>query len=160
MRRLILIRHAKSAWNEPGLSDFERKLAPRGRKAAQWIGDVLREAGWVPDLVLCSPADRTRETLALADLDVPVRFEQDIYERMSDDFIDIIRSTGGEAPVLALIGHNTGMETTALLLAEDDVDFGGYPTGAIAVLDFAIDDWAELAEGSGKVVAFRWPREG
>ncbi|MGV3490924.1 MAG: SixA phosphatase family protein [Devosia sp.] len=160
MRRLILIRHAKSDWGTPGLPDHERPLAPRGQRAAGWIGDVLRVEGWVPDAVLCSTALRTRQTLELAGLDVPVSFERDIYDAMSDDFIDIIRTKGGDAPVLGLIGHNTGMETTALLLAEDEVDFGGYPTGAVAVLDFDIASWAELQEGTGKVVAFRWPRGG
>ena len=160
MRRLILIRHAKSDWATDGLADHDRPLAPRGRRAAAWIGETLRTEGWLPDAVLCSTALRTRQTLELANIHAPIRFEREIYDRMSGDFVDIIRRKGGSTPTLALIGHNTGMETTALLLAEDDADFGGYPTGAIAVLDFAIDDWSLLEEGSGRVVAFRQPRKG
>jgi phosphohistidine phosphatase len=86
-------------------------------------------------------------------------FLRDIYEHMTGDFVDIIRRFGGDVPTLGLVGHNTGMETTALLLAGDDADFGGYPTGAITVMDFALDSWPQLAEGSGRIVAFRRPRD-
>jgi phosphohistidine phosphatase len=160
MRRLILIRHAKSDWGSETLTDHERPLAPRGRRAAAWIGDTLRAAGWVPDAVLSSTARRTRETLELSGIAAPARFERAIYEHMSGDFVDIIRTMGGDAPVLALIGHNSAMETTALLLVEDDADFGGYPTGAIAVMDFPIERWSDLDQGTGRIVAFRKPRDG
>ena len=157
MRRLLLIRHAKSDWAKAGLADQDRPLAPRGRRAALWIGDTLRAEGWLPDAILCSTALRTRQTLELANIHAPVRFLREIYDAMSGDFVDIIRRQGGSAPNVALIGHNTGMETTAVMLAKGDADFGGYPTGASTVMDFAIDDWSLLAEGSGKVVAFRPP---
>jgi phosphohistidine phosphatase len=160
MLRLILIRHAKSAWGADGQEDHERQLAPRGVKASRWIADTLRAESWLPDLVLCSTAVRTRQTLEISGIDAPTRFVRDIYDRMSGDFVDIIRRMGGEAATLALIGHNTGMETTARLLAEDGADFGGYPTGAIAVMDFAIERWSELEAGTGRIVAFRRPREG
>ena len=157
MRRLILIRHAKSAWDGPNLSDHDRPLAPRGRRGAAWIGETLRAQGWVPDAVLCSTAMRTRQTLELAEIAAPVTFDREIYDLRDEDFVDLIRRKGGTVPMLALVGHNTAMERTALLLAEDDADFGGYPTGAIAVIDFAIDDWSDLREGSGRVEAFRRP---
>lgn len=160
MLRLILIRHAKSDWSADDQEDHERQLAPRGVKASRWIGDTLRAEGWLPDLVLCSTAVRTRQTLEVAGIAAPARFVREIYDSMSGDFVDIIRRMGGEARKLALVGHNTGMDTTALLLAEDDADFGGYPTGAIAVMDFAIERWSELEEGSGRILAFRRPREG
>lgn len=157
MRRLILIRHAKSAWDSPNLSDHDRTLAPRGRRGAAWIGETLRTHSWLPDAVLCSTAVRTRQTVELAEITAPVTFDREIYDLRDDDFIDLIRRKGGAVPVLALVGHNMAMERTALLLAEDDADFGGYPTGAIAVLDFAIEDWSELSEGSGRIEAFRRP---
>jgi len=160
MLRLILIRHAKSGWDNPELADHDRPLAPRGRKAAVWLGDTLRTEGWVPDLILCSTALRTRETVELAALGVETRFERAIYDHMGDDFVDIIRTGGGVAPVLALVGHNSGMDTTGLLLAEDDTDFGGFVTGAFAVFDFHIDRWSELRQGTGRLVAFREPRKG
>lgn len=157
MLRLILIRHAKSAWGDPDLADFDRPLAPRGRRAAVWIGETLRSEGWLPDAVLCSPAARTRETLAISGIDAPTRFDRDIYDSMGSDFVDVIRAKGGSARTLALVGHNSAMETTALLLAEDDIDLGGYPTGAIAVMDFEIEGWSALEEGTGRIVAFRRP---
>ncbi len=79
---------------------------------------------------------------------------------MGSDFVDVIRTKGGSARTLALVGHNSAMETTALLLAEDAVDFGGYPTGAIAVMDFEIEGWSALEEGTGRVIAFRRPPKG
>ena len=160
MRRLILIRHAKSSWTASGGDDHDRPLAPRGERASRWIGEVLRAEGWLPDLVLCSTARRTRQTFELAAIDAPVRSLRGIYDAMAGDFAGIIRKHGDEARTLALIGHNTGMEATALKLAEGVADFGGYPTGAIAVMDFAIDDWKDLADHTGRLVAFRRPREG
>lgn len=160
MLRLILIRHAKSDWNSPDRDDFDRPLAPRGRNAARWIGKTLRGESWTPDLVLCSPAARTRETLTLSGIAAPVRFAREIYDLMDDDFVDLIRSTGGSAATLALIGHNNAMETTALMLCSDRMDFGGFPTGAIAVLDFEATAWIALAAGTGQLVAFcRPPRQ-
>lgn len=160
MLRLILVRHAKSDWSAHGLDDHERQLAPRGVKASRWIGDTMRAEGWLPDLILCSTALRTRQTLELSGLQAPTRFVRDIYDSMSGDFLDVIRRWGGDARTLALVGHNTGMETTARLLAEDDADFGGYPTGGIAVMDFAIERWSALEEGSGRLLAFRRPKGG
>lgn len=160
MRRLILIRHAKSDRGAEGVSDHDRPLARRGEKAAEWIGETLRDEEWLPDLVLCSSSVRTRQTLELSGIQADVQLLREIYDNMSRDFVEIIRRHGGEAQTLALIGHNTGMETTAQKLADDDADLYGYPTGAIAVLDFDIEDWSELAEGTGRLVAFRQPRDG
>lgn len=157
MQRLILIRHAKSAWDAPSLDDFDRPLAPRGRAEARWIGETLRQEGWSPDLILCSPAVRTRETLSLAALTAPTAFVRDIYDRMSGDFLEVIRTNGGAARALMLVGHNNAMDATALALCSGRVDFGGFPTGAIAVLDFEAGDWTGLAEGAGRLVAFCRP---
>lgn len=160
MLRLILIRHAKSAWDTPELDDFARTLAPRGRAEARWVGDTMRREGWTPDLVLCSPAARTRETLSLSGITAPVQFVQEIYDLMGADFVDLIRSRGGTARSLALVGHNNAIDTTALALCGGRMDFGGFPTGAVVVLDFDATDWMSVAAGSGQLVAFcRPPRQ-
>lgn len=160
MLRLILIRHAKSAWTAPELDDFDRPLAPRGRVAARWIGDTMRREGWTPDLVLCSAAARTRETLSLAAISAPVQFLHEIYDLMGADLVDLIRSRGGAARSLALVGHNTAMDTTALKLCGGRMDFGGFPTGGVVVMDFAAPNWTSLAEGTGQLIAFcRPPRQ-
>ena len=160
MLRLILIRHAKSAWDAPDLDDFSRPLAPRGRAAARWVGETMRREGWTPDLVLCSAASRTRETFALSGIEAPVEFLQEIYDLMGADFVDLLRSRGGSARSLAFIGHNNAMDATALALCSGRMEFGGFPTGAVVVLDFAVADWSDLAEGTGQLVAFcRPPRQ-
>lgn len=154
MLRLILVRHAKAA---AGLADFDRPLAPRGQREARWVGETLRAEGWLPDLVLCSSALRTRQTLALSEVAAPTVFEREIYDLMDEDFVDCVRRRGGAAARLALVGHNSAINTTAQLLASEAVEFGGYPPAAIAVLDFAIDDWSALARRTGALVAFRAP---
>lgn len=160
MPRLILIRHAKSAWNAPELGDFARPLAARGRMEARWIGETMRKEGWTPDLVLCSPAMRTRETLSLSGITAPAQFLQEIYDLMGEDFVDLIRTNGGAARSLALVGHNNAIDATALALCSGRMDFGGFPTGAVVVLDFAAPDWAGLSEATGQLVAFcRPPRQ-
>ena len=160
MLRLILVRHAKSALDSPELDDFARPLAPRGRAEARWLGETMRREGWTPDLVLCSPAARTRETLRLSGSTAPVQFVQEIYDLMGTDFIDLIRTNGGTVQSLALVGHNNAIDATALALCGGRMDFGGFPTGAIVVLDFEASDWMDLAQGTGQLVAFcRPPRQ-
>ncbi len=109
MLRLILIRHAKSAWDDPGLADFDRPLAPRGRRAAQWIGETLRGENWMPSRVLCSTAQRTRETVALAEIDGNAVYDRDIYDLMDQDFLSVIRKSGGTESALALVGTLCGI---------------------------------------------------
>ncbi len=114
----------------------------------------------MPSRVLCSTAQRTRETVALAEIDGNAVYDRDIYDLMDQDFLSVIRKSGGTESALALVGHNTAMETTANLLTADEAEFGGYPTGAIAVLDFDFERWADVRPGSGRLVAFRRPPRG
>ncbi len=166
MLRLVLVRHAKSSWDEPALADVDRPLAPRGRTAAAWIGETLESQGWMPDRVLCSPARRTRETLELALLGSrpagEIVYDQELYERREGDYVEVIAGAGQQAGVLMLVGHNPAMASTtaALVDAEGRATLdpsAGFPTGAIAVMDFDIVDWAEVATGTGRVVAFLPP---
>lgn len=159
MLRLILVRHAKSAWTDVSLIDFDRPLAPRGRRAALWIGQTVAERGWSPSRIVCSPAARTRETLDLSAMGqgCEVIYDPEVYERRDWDYLDLIRTQGGASPVLMIVGHNSATDTTASLLAEDGTDLGGFATGAIAVFDLDIAAWAELAEGAGRIVAYLQP---
>lgn len=168
MRRLILLRHTKSDW-PAGLVDRDRPLAARGRRAAPLMGRLLVERGHVPDKVVVSPAVRTVETWALASaglLRLPAA-EQDarIYEAPAYALANVIRETDEEVGTLLLVGHNPGIETLASeLIAHGPKDqrqrlARKYPTGGLAVIDCAIDNWRDLAPGCGTLVAFTVPRD-
>lgn len=156
MLKLVLVRHAKSDWGDAGLSDFHRPLAPRGRRAAEWLGRVFEEDGIAPELIVCSPAVRTQQTLQRSGLRGEVRLEPRVYDQRDGDYVDLIREVGGVASPLVFIGHNSATAVTAALLAGGDamVDF---PTAAFAVIDFAISDWSEVAAGQGRLVEYRVP---
>lgn len=165
MRRLLLLRHAKSSWADPGVRDHDRPLNARGRKAAAAVGAYLRDHALVPELVLCSPAVRTCETLARLDLpgSVAVRVEADLYLAHPDAVLDLIHAVDDAVTALMVVGHNPTTHEVALDLAgHGDPDAlrnlaAQYPTGALAVLDHT-GPWAELAPGSARLERFVVPR--
>jgi phosphohistidine phosphatase len=168
MRRLMLLRHAKSDWSLPGQSDHDRDLAPRGRKAAPLMGRYLAEHGMVPDQVIVSTAKRTRETWRLVAGMLPkqprVDFEDRIYEASPRDILAAIADTPASARSLLVVGHNPGFQDTANLLVESgdqrlrDSLADKFPTGALAVIDLDIDDWAAIRPGIGRLENFVTPR--
>jgi phosphohistidine phosphatase len=168
MPRLLLLRHAKSAWGDQSLADIDRTLAPRGQRAAQLIAEAIAKGGLRPDRILCSPALRTRETLAalishLGDEDVEIEISHALYEPHAGDYCKVIADRGNAAEMLMVIGHNPAIQATAILLSG-----GGdpaiasqialkFPAGALAVLDFE-GPWARIGARSGTVVAFVTPK--
>jgi phosphohistidine phosphatase len=169
MKRLILLRHAKASAAADAVADFERPLAPRGRRAAQAIGEWLRQEGHIPDLVLCSPAQRTKETWELLSLMLkappPVRFHNKLYLADEDDLLRRLHRLSSEVDCALLVGHNPGLENLAVGLYRDGQPEAfarlktKYPTGAIAVFAFEIEDWAELERRRGKLEEFVRPRD-
>lgn len=169
MRLLILLRHAKSSWTDQTLDDHERPLAPRGREAAPRVGRWLEEQGLAPDLVLCSTAVRTRETLDLIrphlSSATPVRHLPELYEAAAGTLLDALRTAPAQAAKLLLIGHNPGLKDFArrLALAEDTKAYRRmmtkFPTAALAVLACEVADWQELVDGGGRLQAFVRPRD-
>jgi len=164
-KRLLLLRHAKSSWDDPSLADRDRPLAPRGHKAAERMAEHLRSSAAPVDLVLCSPALRTTETLehvgrAFGDAEIVV--EDGLYGASDQELLDRLRRVPRDAEAVALIGHNPGVQDLALDLAGDGDDLqrmrAKFPTGALAVLEFD-GGWAELAEGGGRLVAFVTPKD-
>lgn len=164
MLRLILVRHAKSAWDDPGLSDFERPLALRGIAAASWIGETLTKHGWLPDRIVCSTSRRTRETLELALARLPANgprpdivWSDAVYDRRDHDYLGLIAEQGGTTQMLMLVGHNSATEETALTLNAGGEAIGSFPTGGVAVIDCEITDWRELLPRCGRLVHFLRP---
>ena len=170
MRELLLLRHAKSAWDVPGLDDHARDLAPRGRKAAKKIGRLLAEKNLLPDLVLCSTALRAVRTLELVAAELPrpleVRHLEELYLAGEETMLKLVRAQDDRVRRLMLVGHDPGFHRLALLLvgAGDATALRTglvqkFPTGALAHLRFPVAHWAEVAPGGAQLVAFHKPRE-
>ena len=166
MSQLFVLRHAKSSWDDPALGDHDRPLAPRGRRAAKAMAGHLRRERIAPDLVLCSSARRTRETLdliapALGD-DVAVSVEADLYAASAGDLLERLRAVADDIESVMLIGHNPGLEQLALRLATSGDDLPDmrrkFPTGALATLSFA-GGWRDLAPGSAELIDFVKPKQ-
>lgn len=167
--RLVLLRHAKSAW--PDVADHERPLGPRGLRDAPAAGRWLRDAGCVPALVICSTARRTRETWALAagqlGAEVPVRFDERVYGAAPEELLEVVSEVSEQVRTLLLVGHNPGLEDLAVRLARKAVTTAEaeaierlsekFPTSAIAVLACPAS-WRELAPGSARLTDFAVPR--
>ena len=162
----MLFRHAKASWDEPALPDEKRPLTARGRAAAADIGMVLAVRGLVPDLVLCSPARRTQQTLELA---LPhwtpkpeIQTTPVLYGAAEDTYVEAIQSLGA-GPRLMLVGHNPTIEETARLLTGQGTEDAiaklrrGFKPGAIAVIGFDAADWRSVAPKSGTLADFLTP---
>jgi len=167
MRRLMLLRHAKTERAAPGARDRDRKLMQRGRTDAQAIGAYLAHHGLVPDLVLVSTAKRAQETWALAAgaFARPPRTASDdrIYNAGPEALIDAIGETRN-AHTLVVVGHNPGLHDLAMqLIASGDVEMREQlneklPTSGLVVIDLPFDDWSLLRGHAGRLERFVSPR--
>jgi phosphohistidine phosphatase len=165
MKRLFLLRHAKSSWDDPRLADHDRPLAPRGRRAAKRIAQHLREERIAPDVVLCSSAGRAQETLerispALGG-DARVEIEPELYGASASELLARLRRLPEEAGSAMLVGHNPAVQELALSLAGSGFERatieGKYPTAGLATLSFE-GPWSELDMGAGELVSFVTPK--
>ncbi len=162
--RLLLLRHAKSAWPD-GVDDHDRPLGGRGLKAAPLMGRYMAREGLVPDLALVSTARRTRESWALVGAklsdDVERRDVGEIYEAAAERIAGVIRGVDASVRTLLVVGHNPGLQDLTLDLAGEGESLGGvsekFPTGALAVIDFAVA-WGDVMAGSGVLDRFVVPR--
>ncbi len=155
MKRLYVLRHAKSSWDDPSLGDHHRPLSGRGRRAADAIGRHLRAEGIEPELVLCSSSARTRETLAR--IGFQGRVERELYGAGAGELIARLRDVPASVESVLVIGHNPGMHDLALALADGPHD--KYPTGALATIDLDVGSWSAIVPGCGRLVDFVRPRE-
>lgn len=159
-KRLLLLRHAKSSWDDPTRPDHDRPLAPRGRKAAQLIGAHLRRERIAVSLVLCSPARRARETLELVEPPGDVQIVPELYGASVDELLERVRQLPEASNSVMLIGHNPALQELAACLAADAGDLAErkFPTGALAVLEFD-GPWRALGPHGAELAAFVKPRE-
>jgi phosphohistidine phosphatase len=170
MRQLLLLRHAKSSWDDPSVPDRERALSPRGHRAAAAMRQAMRRLGLAPDLVLVSPARRTRETLdALEPWDEAPLIEpmEVLYLAGAMRLLDIVRGVPETVRSVMVVGHNPGMHELAVLLDKKGVAASptaighlraGYPAGALAEFNVP-GGWSRLDTGGGQLVRFLRPRD-
>jgi phosphohistidine phosphatase len=159
-RELLLLRHAKSSWDDPGLPDHDRPLAARGRKAAKLIGEHLRRQRAPVGLVLCSSARRARETVEFVDPPGEIRVESEIYAASADQLLERLRRLSSDVEVALLVGHNPAIQDLAIALTRGPNDLAGrkFPTGALATLSFA-GVWQTLSPEQTELVAFVTPKQ-
>jgi phosphohistidine phosphatase len=168
MRRVSLYRHAKSSWDDPTLEDFDRGLSKRGQNSAPAMGEFIRAEGLTPNFVLCSPAQRTRETFLLTfgeGDDAPeLRFDERLYHASSATMLDLLRHLPPEIAHVMILGHNPGLHALALdLFSHGDSDAVGaicrkFPTCGLAVIDIELADWRALGVGEGYLSLFMTPK--
>lgn len=168
MLTLTLFRHAKSSWSHPGLGDFDRPLSERGEEAVPKMAAYLAEQGLVPDLVLCSSARRTRETLGLA---LPcwrtkpkIDYVKALYLADVPALLAATRDAPPDVRHLMIVGHNPGLQNFALKLIGSKAKGAGaisrkFPTAAIATITFDTDDWQAIELGAGHLHAFVTPKQ-
>ena len=169
MKTVLLLRHAKSAWNDAGLSDHERPLSRRGERAAEALADYIAKKAPRPDLILCSTAARTRQTLAplvhrLAAPAPPILLEKGLYLAPEATLLARLRKAPDDAGTVLLIGHNDGIGQLADALAGSGPAEAlaslheKFPTGALAILELD-GPWSDLAPGQARLVEFVRPRD-
>jgi phosphohistidine phosphatase len=171
LRQLLLMRHAKSSWDDPRLSDHARPLNARGRLAAAAMRRAMHELGLTPDVVLVSSARRTLQTMeALEPWDATPLVEpmDALYLASVPQLLVVLRGMAETARSVLLVGHNPGLHELAMLLVGPQVMAArapatrrlaeGFPTGALA--EFAVaGSWRSLGEGGGRLLRFLCPRD-
>jgi phosphohistidine phosphatase len=168
LKDLILLRHAKSAWDDSSVGDHDRQLAPRGERAALVIGRYLRQLGTPIDLALSSTARRARDTWALAStqLDGLIATETDsiLYLKGPKAILNRLAQVDDTVHTVIVVGHNPDMQRLALDLAGDgqgdhrQIMQQKYPTSGLARFDLGIDSWSDIAPKHGTLIEFTTPR--
>jgi phosphohistidine phosphatase len=166
---LHLWRHAKAEKGDAGIADFDRKLTAGGTRAAAEMAMVIIARSDQPTRIVCSTAQRTRETLAPLVLalgaEASIELTRRIYDASPGTLLHLVQAQSSESDSLMLVGHNPGLETLAGLLTGGGEAAAlhrfrqGFPPGALAVLQFDADRWPEIAPGNGQLIAFVTPRD-
>ena len=170
MKTVLLLRHAKSAWDDYSLDDFDRPLAARGRGAAPRMAAHMRDLGLAPDHVLCSAAVRALETWSLMaplfEGDIPVSSDEALFHAGPRGLLAALRAGPDGAARLLLIAHSPGIETLAAALSGPRSNQEAYarlrakfPTAALAVIEFDVAEWPGLEEDCGRLSAFVTPKD-
>jgi phosphohistidine phosphatase len=169
MKRLAVLRHAKSTWDDPNLEDFSRPLSERGWKASRRMGLEMKHRDLRFDLVLASTAQRVRETVDGVRENyyfaAPIQFEPRLYGATEQELLSLVRALPESVEAPLLVGHNPGLERLLSGLTHEDDEgmrrrvAGKYPTAALAVVEFPAERWRDVLPGTGEIVELILPRE-
>jgi phosphohistidine phosphatase len=171
MKRLFLLRHAKAVPSESGIEDFDRTLMLSGMQDAGAMARYLHKSDYKADLILCSTAARTAQTgeLVVQQLECEIEYRDNLYLAEHSKLLAAIRGAPAAVSSLMMVGHNPGLEALAALLAREPVRRKErarhealeekFPTCALAILDFDVGRWRDIAAGTGKLVEFVRPKD-
>jgi phosphohistidine phosphatase len=166
-RRLIILRHGKSAWDTGAPTDFERPLAKRGRNDAPKMGEWLRSQGFIPDYVISSPAERARQTVLLACKSMEfkkqdIHWDRRVYHASVNTLLQVVSEAPAKARSVMIVGHNPGFEELYHYLAKLDDTIPYEDTlvkTATAVILNMPDDWTQLAPMCASLARIQHPRD-
>jgi phosphohistidine phosphatase len=162
MKKLYLVRHAKSSWDDPSLDDIDRPLNNRGKKDAPEMGERLKKQQIFPDLLISSPGKRARSTakkiakmIGYPPKDILI--EDALYHGNDDMLIEIVRDLPNSVKSAMLFGHNPGFTSFANQLC--NINIYNIPTAGIVAIDFQTDNWKDVEHGKGELVFFDYPKK-
>ncbi len=160
MKTLYVLRHAKSSWSDPDVADFDRPLNERGKAAATFMGKLIRDNGFSPDIILSSPAVRAKQTAMLVKdagkLSAAIKFDERIYEASPQTLRLVMSELDKEKKTAMLVGHNPGTEGFIKYLTNNQVPM---PTAALAVIELKIKNWGEIDAGLGVLKTVIRPKD-
>lgn len=161
MKTLLILRHAKSSWDNPALTDHERRLNKRGLRDAPRIGRLLREQDLLPDLIACSTAERARQTTAAvaehSGYQGEIEFTGELYHATPQSCIQVLHEQSGNFSRVLLVAHNPGLELLVEMLSGHNEPF---PTAALAQIELEVDCWTELTPHTDAQLVNLWrPKE-
>jgi phosphohistidine phosphatase len=161
MKKLFLIRHAKSSWDDPAMADENRPLNKRGKKDAPLMGNILHQQGILPDLIISSPAKRAYSTAKkiAKELQYPKKNIQTVdrlYHSSADTLLEIIRSQPQAIQTLMLFAHNPGLTDLVALLCDNQIE--NIPTTGVVCIQFHTDLWTEAGKSNGQFVSMDFPK--
>ncbi len=161
MKKLFVVRHAKSSWDNLELDDFDRPLNNRGKRNAPEIGRRLFLRGVMPDVMITSPAKRAASTAnriakALKFPKNKIHTEKKFYHGSINDFVSVLQKQEHQLNTIMVFGHNPGLTDLVNYLSGSDIY--NIPTCGVAEIDFNIDKWEEIGQQNGKLVSFDYPK--
>lgn len=161
MKTLLLMRHAKSSWKDESLADHERPLKKRGKKDSKLIAKVIKKKDLIPDLILCSSAVRTKETVEVLtdvlDYDGEIIYSDELYMGEPQDFVNALKDLDEKYETVLIVGHNPGLEAYLQII---DGEIEAVPTGGLGYLVLVLDDWKDISlDTMGDLIGFWKPKE-
>jgi phosphohistidine phosphatase len=161
MKTLLILRHAKSDWDQPGVADHDRTLSARGKRDAPRVGQWLRDENLAPDLIICSSAKRARKTAKLvadaSGYEGEVQLEKDLYLAGPEAYFEVLKNVRDTYQTVMVVGHNPGMEELLVALTGEAE---ALPTAAVAQVALPISHWRDISEEIEGELVYLWKPRG